>query len=221
MATKKKTPTVKAITIKEVSLNERQKNLISEKTPEVFIKERVGRGGKNVKYVEGGYIVNKLNQCFGPLNWSFEILDSNVEEKEVYVRGKLTVKDHKQGFDISKEQYGQSSRQSGVPLGDTLKAASTDSLKKCASFGFGIALDVYWQQLDDQTPKNNRKAFTASDDDMFTQAVKLIENCGDIQTLDQWAHRIEGNAKYSAQQKKKLIGIINTQVEKIQSWQKK
>ncbi len=34
-------------------------------------------------------------------------------------------------------------------IGDTLKSASPDCLKKCASY-FGVALDIYWTQLDEE-----------------------------------------------------------------------
>ena len=53
-------------------------------------------------------------------------------------------------------QYGNKDRYEAVPIGDTLKAAASDALKKCASL-LGIALDVYWPELDRAEKKVKEK----------------------------------------------------------------
>lgn len=144
---KQKRQTSRAIIIRPVKLAAQQRKTIAIRTPPEFIKERKGKGGKTFRYVEGGYVVARLNEIFSPIGWDFSIIDERVESGEVVVRGKLMIKDYKQGYSVSKTQYGTKERHAGVPLGDTLKAAATDCLKKCSSL-FGIALDVYWPDLD-------------------------------------------------------------------------
>jgi recombination DNA repair RAD52 pathway protein len=131
-------------------LNEAQLAFITQKTPAQFIKSRPGPGGMRLSYVEVGYVISMLNQVFG-YDWDFRILDQQVGKKQVWVRGELTVrvKDHA----VTKGQFGgadiKANRQTGEPvsIADDLKAAASDSLKKCASM-LGIAGDVYWGDLD-------------------------------------------------------------------------
>jgi hypothetical protein len=152
--------------IRPASLSLEAKALIQVATPPEFVKERPIRGGKTARYIEGGYVIARLNQVFSPVGWDFEVVEHILDPKEVIVKGKLTVKDHKNGRSISKTQYGTHPRYAEVPTGDALKAAATDCLKKCASL-FGIGLDIYWQQLDEdkltrQEAKNvtENKTFT-------------------------------------------------------------
>lgn len=131
-------------------LNQAQLAFINQKTPQQFIKRRPGPGGMTLNYVEVGYVINILNQAFG-FDWDFRIFDQQIGKKQVWVRGELTVrlKDHS----VTKGQFGgadiKTNRISGEPISiaDDLKAAASDSLKKCASM-LGIAGDVYWKDLD-------------------------------------------------------------------------
>lgn len=130
-------------------LNKAQLTFITQKTPNQFIKTRPGPGGRMVKYVEVGYVINVLNQAFG-WDWDFKILDQQVGKRQVWVRGELTVRAG--NHVITKGQFGGSDikfNRNGDPvsIADDLKAASSDCLKKCASM-LGIAGDVYWQDLD-------------------------------------------------------------------------
>ena len=71
-----------------------------------------------------------------------QVNDDNPQE--VIIRGRLTV--HAKHGTIVKEQFGSSAvkRSNGniTSLGDDLKAATSDALKKCASL-LGLALDLY------------------------------------------------------------------------------
>lgn len=133
-------------------LNEAQQNFINQKTPTRYIKTRPGPGGKELSYVEVGYVINVLNQAFG-WNWDFRILDQQVGKRQVWVRGELTVRLKDQS--ITKGQFGgaeiKMNRNSGEPISiaDDLKTAASDCLKKCASM-LGIAGDVYWKDLDSE-----------------------------------------------------------------------
>ena len=105
------------------------------------IKQREGVFGDVLDYVEASAVIHRLNEAF-EAEWMFEILDHHIYEKEVVVLGKLTA----QG--ISKCQFGKSKitrtkeTKAEVSIGDDLKAAVTDSIKKCATL-WGIGLHLY------------------------------------------------------------------------------
>src|SRR2546428_962277 len=106
------------------------------------IKRRQGMNGDVLDYIEGCAVIQRLNECFDA-EWIFEVQEHRVYDDEVVVLGKLTA----QG--VSKSQFGKSritrSRKdnSMISLGDDLKAAATDCLKKCATL-FGIGLHLYF-----------------------------------------------------------------------------
>src|SRR6266478_4737106 len=83
----------------------------------------------------------RLNECFDS-EWIFEIQEHRTYDDEVVVLGKLTA----QG--VAKSQFGKSritrskKDSSTLSLGDDLKAAATDCLKKCATL-FGVGLHLY------------------------------------------------------------------------------
>ena len=135
--------------IEKVKLPAIQKSslqILSEATPQNKIKQRPGPGGMTLNYVEIGYVVNKLDEAFNHL-WEFEILDEKVGETQVWVKGRLTV--HlAPDFSLKKEAYGGATikkfKEGGViDVGNDMKAAASDSLKKCSSL-LGVAKDVYY-----------------------------------------------------------------------------
>ncbi len=132
-------------------LNKAQISFLTQKTPPEFIKQRPGPGGKTYSYVEVGYVVNLLNQAFA-YNWDFRIQDQQIGNKQVWVRGELTVRVG--NISIIKGQYGGADIKMNkvtnqpVSIADDLKAAASDCLKKCASL-LGVAGDIYWRDLDD------------------------------------------------------------------------
>jgi len=117
------------------------------------IRKRQGHFGDSLGYVEGSVIVQRLNDAF-EAEWTFEVNDHKVFDDEVMVLGKLT------HAGITKMQFGKSritrSRQDNtvVSLGDDLKAAATDALKKCATL-FGVGLHLYADGND--KPVENRR----------------------------------------------------------------
>src|SRR5216117_711227 len=106
------------------------------------IKRRHGTNGDVLDYIEGCTVIQRLNECFDA-EWIFEIHEHRVYDDEVVVLGKLTA----QG--VSKSQFGKSritkskKDNSIISLGDDLKAAATDCLKKCATL-FGVGLHLYF-----------------------------------------------------------------------------
>jgi hypothetical protein len=136
------------------SLNQNQLAQILKKTPAQFVKKRPAKGGGEWEYVSGGYIKKCLNLMFG-WDWDFEIVEHIVSDGEAIVKGRLTCRSN--GKTIVKMQYGNKDvmykKQSpqdasaGLPrialsIGNDLKAAATDCLKKCAS-EIGLAADIY------------------------------------------------------------------------------
>jgi hypothetical protein len=123
------------------------------------VKRRKGANGDVLDYIEGSAVIQRLNDCFDG-EWIFDIQEHRVYDDEVVVLGKLTA----QG--VSKTQFGKSrvtrreTDQSLVSLGDDLKAAATDCLKKCATL-FGIALHLYFDAP--QPPNGNGEPRGAGD----------------------------------------------------------
>ncbi len=104
------------------------------------IKQRKGRNGV-LDYVEGHTVIARLNTALDGA-WSFEVVAHEVRDDEVLVLGKLTA------AGIVKMQFGASQvtrdreTKALISLGDDLKAAATDALKKCATF-LGVGLYLY------------------------------------------------------------------------------
>jgi hypothetical protein len=104
------------------------------------IRQRKGRNGL-LDYVEGHSVIQRLNEALEGA-WSFEIVQHEVREDEVLVLARLSA------GGLVKMNFGVSQvtreRESGalVSLGDDLKAAATDALKKCATF-LGVGLHLY------------------------------------------------------------------------------
>jgi hypothetical protein len=132
-------------------LNEAQAMILSQRTPVDAIRYRVGRGnGQQLAYVSHAWVTRVLNEAFG-FRWSWDVTDTVIvpdltNPAEVIVRGRLTVTTP-DGGTVVKEQFGSTDvkryKNGGViSLGDDLKAASSDALKKAASL-LGVALDLY------------------------------------------------------------------------------
>ena len=106
-----------------------------------MIEQREGSFGKVLDYVEGWAVIQRLNEAFEG-DWTFEIERFEILEDEVVVLGKFSANG------IVKTQFGSSSitraEDTGKPicLGDDLKGAATDAVKKCATL-MGVALYLY------------------------------------------------------------------------------
>ena len=130
------------------------------------IRQREGSFGKTLDYLETHTVINRLNEALGG-NWSFHIVDHVVREdlSEVIVIGKLVAED------VVKMQIGSASlkrhRQTGelVSLGDDLKAAASDALKKAATM-LGVGLQLYRnEQLQPPAPQTQKPSQRPSTND--------------------------------------------------------
>ena len=107
------------------------------------IKQRQGNFGHILDYVEGHVVTSRLNDAFEG-NWSFEIVKYRIlkDTKEVIVLGKLIAENVTKMAFGSKEMAMNKDTKAIISLGDDLKAASTDALKKAASL-LGVGLYLY------------------------------------------------------------------------------
>jgi len=137
--------------------------LVMKRTPLDVISQRPIRGGRKADYVPTWWFVDQANALFGH-NWTFEIVEQGVGERQVWVKGKLVIRTPERmeketrtdgtvvevrqgGLEIVKMQYGghdlaKDDKGNTISIGDTLKAAASDSLKKCFTM-LGIAADIY------------------------------------------------------------------------------
>lgn len=133
-------------------LESSQIQLFYQKTPADKILQRPGKGGQTWSYVKTGYVIETLNRIFGYL-WSFEVLSSLDEvatlapSGDCIVKGRLTV--HAGQYTLIKEQFGRcdvkfkKGTKEFLDLGNDMKGAASDALKKCAS-ELGLFRDVYY-----------------------------------------------------------------------------
>lgn len=140
-------------------------------TPKCFIKERPGRGNQNVKYVEGWYVKQVLNLATG-FKWSNTIEGHTITKDEVIVWGSVTIE--LDGKEYTQSSFGESqvhyykcdkiksvqvacikdksvckvhTCEQTISIGDDLKAAHSDMIKKAANI-LGVAMDVYSNRVD-------------------------------------------------------------------------
>jgi hypothetical protein len=105
-------------------------------------------------YLEGHAVIQRLNDALDA-DWSFEITEHHILQDEVLVKARLTT------GTIAKTQFGSSqitrNKKTGdlVSLGDDLKAAATDALKKAATL-LGVGLHLYESEASPQKPMNGQ-----------------------------------------------------------------
>jgi len=162
-------------------------------TPEQ-VKQRAGNFGQTLDYIEGHAVIKRLNDAFDG-QWSFQVRSHDVLEAEVIVLGELIA------GSISKTQFGSSSitraKNSGdiISLADDLKAATTDSLKKCATM-FGVGLHLY----------SNEKSSAANGVSSQSQGVDSSNNSS-INHMSTNPTSTNQNGRISSKQHKYLLSI--------------
>jgi recombination DNA repair RAD52 pathway protein len=198
-------------------LNKNQLQHLLRVTPAKYVRERPGKGGSKWKYVSGGYVKKVLNLMFG-WDWDFEIMEQQILHGEAIVKGKLTCRMDNRV--IVKMQFGNKdimykretdANNERIPLsiGNDLKAAATDALKKCAA-EIGIAADIY-------NPEEFREIQVESKDtfeDMLAQIKDLLSKYGefvDPETLPHIENVVKGEVTASYQ--KCLTLLLETKKE--------
>lgn len=136
-------------------------NLVCAKTPKEVVYKRPIRGGSQADYIPGWWFIEQLNALFN-YNWDLKILDKGFlgspptyvwVEVELIVRSGLIVvsKTAFGGSDVKKLQ----STGAIMDLGDDLKSAATDGMKKAATL-LGIAADIYGKKEVQSTAAPNK-----------------------------------------------------------------
>lgn len=184
--------------------------LVAQTTPANYIYERPAKGGGTWKYVTGNYVKSRLNLVFG-FNWDFEVVSHEIIQKSVVVLGKLTVRDGK-GQAVSKMQFGRAdikfkrNSQDMLDIGNDMKAAATDALKKCAS-ELGIAGDIYGQNEQLQI----KTEYVEVERDAEATVQKVVDNAKDEKTLDAIKERIltgDNFREMTEEEKMPLLAIV-------------
>jgi len=170
--------------VKDNTLNAQQLDFMLGKTPPAQIYTRPAKGGGTWNYVTGTYIKKVLNLMFG-WDWDFEVVEYKYDLtiKQVFVLGKLRCRTN--GKEIIKMQFGRKDiickKGTDIPLdlGNDLKAATTDALKKCAS-EIGIASDVYAPQEFKEISISDAKEFPEllPDTDDFETVINTVKTLG-------------------------------------------
>lgn len=116
-----------------------KKDVLTRPFPAELVRQRPGRNGQMLSYVETHAVIARLNE--GCDAWSFEVVSHEVQDGEVIVLGRLTadgvVKCAFGGSDVTVDKSGRV-----ISLADDLKAAASDALKKAASL-LGVGLELY------------------------------------------------------------------------------
>lgn len=147
-------------------VNQAQFMILRGRTPRSVIKTRPGKGGKIFSYVPHGYVTTVLNRAFG-FDWDFETVPygngdhfkqmpagEGKRKMSILVMGRLTVRIRDPQdptvvvAEITKTATGEKEDVPGMSWGSMVKSAESDALKKAAS-KLGVALDLYWQDADD------------------------------------------------------------------------
>ena len=128
-------------------ITKKHKEVSNIKTPEPFIKKKMG-----MEYVEYSYMREVADKEYP--GWSWKIIQTQTLGSEAYViHGRL--KWYDEGIwrtgDMTAAHRIQKQRgtESFVDIGNDVKAANTDCIKKAFNFYLNIADDVYRNQVDD------------------------------------------------------------------------
>lgn len=118
---------------------------LGEPFPRQAVKQRKV-GNFQADYVEGETVIRRLNKCC-PDGWDWRIVGMEWREKMLVVWGELTIPGlgTRSGMGISENM-----------IGDVVKGASTDALKKAATL-FGVALELYGPDLECDRPTAQRE----------------------------------------------------------------
>ena len=160
-------------------------DILGREFPEECVKKRrIMKSNGDIKmldYIPGDKVIQRLNDVF-KLNWSFEVADKHidVEARQIAVLGRLTAR---VGSSLKiAEQWGGtfvSVNYEGriISLGDDLKIATTDAMKKCAT-QLGVALYLY-DENDVSEPVANVYHPTGENLDKLRNSVDTGEKNGD------------------------------------------
>jgi len=171
--------------VQDNAMNDQQLKLLLKATPKQYVHTRPAKGGGTWEYVSGGYVRKVLNLMFG-WDWDFEIISEQVMGREAVVKGKLTCRVGNRA--IVKMQFGnkdimyRKGTDEPLSLGNDMKAAATDALKKCAA-EIGIAADIYNKQDFREINVTSESIEEINDRKESARVLKFIEGCTSKEAL--------------------------------------
>ena len=129
------------------AITDKHKQVSNIKTPKPFIKKKMG-----MEYVEYSYMREIADKEFP--GWSWKVVSTEVLGSEAYVvHGRLKFYDEGiwRECDVTASHRIQKQRGTNdiVDIGNDIKAANTDAIKKAFNMYMNIADDVYRNQVDD------------------------------------------------------------------------
>jgi len=129
------------------AITDKHKQVSNIKTPKPFIKKKMG-----MEYVEYSYMREIADKEFP--GWSWKVVNTEVLGSEAYVvHGRLKFYDEGiwRECDVTASHRIQKQRGTNdfVDIGNDVKAANTDAIKKAFNMYMNIADDVYRNQVDD------------------------------------------------------------------------
>ena len=137
------------------SITKKHKSVSNINTPKPFIKKKMG-----LDYVEYSYMREVADKEYP--GWSWEIVMTETLGSEAYVvHGRLKWYDEgiwRRG-DMTAAHRLQKKRGTGefVDIGNDIKSANTDCIKKAFNFYLNIADDVYRNQVEDMELSDEQK----------------------------------------------------------------
>lgn len=138
---------LESIELVRKAITDKHKNVSNIKTPKPFIKKKMG-----MEYVEYSYMREIADKEFP--GWSWKVVSTEVLGSEAYVvHGRLKFYDEGiwRKCDVTASHRIQKQRGTNdfVDIGNDVKAANTDAIKKAFNMYMNIADDVYRNQVDD------------------------------------------------------------------------
>ena len=132
-----------------LAITELHKTVSNLDTPKFFVKNKMG-----VDYVEYSYMRDVADKFFPGLSW--QIIKSEALGSEAYlVHGRLKWYDNgvwREGDAVAAHRVQSKRDGSGfVDIGNDIKAANTDAIKKAFNMYMNIADDVYRNRVEDLT----------------------------------------------------------------------
>lgn len=120
---------------------EEQLTALQQEPPESALATRQGSHGMTLTYLEGYYVIDKLNEIFGPDNWTHRPYDVTIVDKTVYATVEMTAS-FNDGMIVHHADVG-STTVKGNDVENAVKTAVTDGLKRaarCLGPAFGNSL---------------------------------------------------------------------------------
>jgi hypothetical protein len=137
------------------------------------VKTRPGQHGKTLSYVDVSTVLQRLHEACDVM--SFEVLRHEVLEDEVIVVGRLTA-DGIINVDFGCASITRDGAGMPVSIGDDLKAASSDCIKRCARL-LGCPLDLHTHADRQQSaPTGNGHATVQAGDRVTARQVAAIQS---------------------------------------------